>query len=108
MPRKQTSELEIDVARIEEREKANAEWKKEVNDHLADIDKKLEELPDLLITKLDERYASKQKVAEIEETVAPFTAWRKRVWYALVGVLVVGAIELAIMSSVVKQFIKQI
>ena len=100
-PRKQTSDAETyaDV-------KVLQDWRKSVDDHLKDIDQKLADLPDVLIEKLDERYASKQKVQEIEETVAPFTAWRKKIWFLLVGVLVLGAMELALFTNWIKDAVK--
>lgn len=60
------------------------DWRKSVDSKLKDIDKKLSDLPDTLIEKLDERYASKEKVEEIEETVAPITKFRRNLWGWLV------------------------
>lgn len=99
MARKQTSELEIDVARIEEREKANAEWKKEVNSNFKKLNKKVDDLPELLIEKLDERYASKKEVEELQETVAPITTFRRKIWAWIVFVVfALGVIETLIFN----------
>lgn len=92
MPKKQTSDTETyaDV-------KVLQDWRKSVDSKLKDIDKKLSDLPDTLIEKLDERYASKEKVEEIEETVAPLTTLRRRLWtiyllavFSVGGILAIG------------------
>lgn len=41
-------------------------------------------LPDELILKLDERYAKRHELEEIIETVAPITKFRRRLWQYLV------------------------
>lgn len=41
-------------------------------------------LPDELISKLDNRYAKKEAVEEMQETLAPFTKFRRNVWYSIV------------------------
>lgn len=100
MARKQT-DLEIDVARIEEREKANAEWKKEVNKNLKELKKTVDELPDILIEKLDERYAKKEEVVELQETVAPITSFRRKIWAWIVFVVfAVGIIETLVINYI--------
>ena len=106
MPRKQTSDLEIDVARIEEREKANAEWKDKVDKELEGINKQLANLPDVLIAKLDERYAKKSELLEIKETVDPLTNLRKRIWYFMIAVFVAEAFALMVMTSNIKEWLK--
>jgi len=106
MARKQTTDLEIDVARIQEREKANAEWKIEVNGNFEKLNQKVDELPDLLIKKLDERYASKEEVAEIKETVDPLTKLRRRVWYLLVGAFVAEAFIFLVMTTKIENILK--
>lgn len=99
--KKQTDDIETyaDV-------KVLQDWRKSVDDHLKDIDDKLSNLPDVLIEKLDERYAAKKDVEEIKETVAPFTTWRKKMWAGLVGIIVIGALELALLSNWIKEITK--
>lgn len=47
---------------------------------LIDLKEAVKNLPDELITKLDERYASKKVVDELQETIKPLTAFRRKLW----------------------------
>lgn len=51
---------------------------------ITEIKQTLDDLPKKLVEQLDERYASKEKVEEIEETVAPITKFRRNIWGWLV------------------------
>lgn len=52
-------------------------------------------LPDELIKKLDDRYAKKQELEEIKETVAPITKFRKRLWqYLVFGVFTIALVAI--------------
>lgn len=101
MPRKQTSDIETyaDV-------KVLQDWRTSVDSHLADIDDKLDKLPDLLVKKLDERYASKEQVNEIAETVEPLTKLRKRLWYFVIALIIAQAVALLVVVYDPKNWIK--
>ncbi len=51
---------------------------------LNDLKEAVRNLPEELVNKLDERYAKKQEVKQIQETIAPLTKFRKRVWDMIV------------------------
>jgi chorismate mutase len=92
MTAKKDIQTEIDVAVIKD-------WRKSVDKNLKDLNKKVDDLPNTLMELLDERYAKKDEVEELKETVEPFTKLRKRIWYLLVGVMVAGALEVLVMVN---------
>lgn len=55
-----------------------------IQDSVKKLDNTLQNLPDELIIRLDERYAKKHELEEIKETVAPITKFRKRMWQWLI------------------------
>ncbi len=70
------------------------------------IQEDIAEIKQMLTHLTDTTSAEKEKVKILEETVAPITAWRKRIWAGLVGILVVGALELALLSNWIKDVTK--
>lgn len=51
-----------------------------MQDDLRNLNETIKNLPEELVKKLDERYAKKQEVKQIQETIAPLTTFRKRLW----------------------------
>ena len=43
------------------------------------------------------------RLKEIEETISPFTNMRRRIWAGLVGILIAGALEIAILIYYFKE-----
>ena len=100
MTRKQTSDLETyaDV-------KVLQDWRISVDNNLKELNHKVDVLPETLMEMLDERYASKQKVTELEETVAPITAFRRRMWAWIVFVVfTVGVLETILINYLQEHF----
>ena len=70
------------------------------------IQEDIAEIKGLLKAMSESTSAEKEKVKVLEETVAPLTAWRKKIWAGLVGVIVAGALEIAILMAFFKEFTK--
>lgn len=51
-----------------------------MQEDIKDLKEAIKNLPDELLKALDERYAKKEVVDKIQETVAPFTQFRRRLW----------------------------
>lgn len=56
-----------------------------VDASVKEIKETLRKLPDDLVAKLDERYAARKDVEDIQETISPLTSLRKRLWAVYVG-----------------------
>lgn len=70
---------------------------------IGDLKKAVENLPDELVKKLDERYASKTTVEEIQETIAPFTTFRRYLWRIVISFALTSAF-LAVILYEIHQF----
>lgn len=67
---------------------------------LNDLKEAVRNLPDELMAKLDERYAQKNVVEELQETIAPLTKFRKRLWQMVVFAVFTAATVAVIMWEI--------
>lgn len=70
------------------------------------IQEDIAEIKDILQAMSEQTSLEKEKVKVLEETVAPLTAWRRKIWAGVVGVIVVGALEIAILTNWIKELTK--
>jgi predicted nucleic acid-binding Zn-ribbon protein len=71
-----------------------------VEEKLKTVETKVDNLPDELVKRLDEKYSARertdQRLAEIEETLAPITRFRRNLWAKFIAfALSLAAIETA-------------
>lgn len=71
----------------------------DTQNEVKDVNSKVQNLPDQIIVKFDEKYALKEhtqnQLNEIKETIEPLTSLRKHIFTALVVIVVVGAAVVA-------------
>lgn len=75
-----------------------------VDASVREIKEALKKLPDDLVAKLDERYASKSEVKEIQETIAPLTSLRRRLWAIFIG----AVISVSALINIAYEYIKRL
>ena len=84
--RRQPDDIEIDIETFAD-VRVLQDWRNMVEPRLEKIEKAVNNLPDELVKKLDERYASKKEVEDLKETIDPITKLRKRMWTWFVGLV---------------------
>jgi predicted trehalose synthase len=82
------------------------DWRSNVDTRLSDIEKAVHELPDALVQKLDDRYASKREVEELKETVDPITKLRRRIWAGIVGLIITEMFVLWLLQFWIKEYLR--
>src|SRR5690606_38107784 len=90
------------IARLEEKMDGANRRLDNVDRRFDTTDRKIDELPERLKELFDERYASKKAVESIQETVAPLTNFRKKLW----GLAVLAVFTVGITADIAWNFIK--
>lgn len=87
------------LVRVEERQVRMSEDLKRLSD-------KVDDLPNKLITLLDDRYAPKKEFEEIKETVMPLTRIRRRLWAYTIGFVITIEVASILIWNAIRDQVK--